>query len=203
MLEIKLLNSSHPFHANSYLISCDGESAIIDPTASFDNSLIDGELKYILLTHGHFDHILELDSWVDNTDAMAVISEDEKTLIANPDLNCYRMYNGSDKGFYKEVFTVKDGVQLGLGSKTINVISTPGHTAGSVIYVIDNIAFVGDTVFSGGGYGRYDLPTGNSLMLKQSIEKIMKLNDNIIMYPGHGDPTTLKNYKNDFYRWGK
>ena len=200
MLDIKLLKSPHPFHANSYLISFDGEYAIIDPTAPFDNDLICGELKYILLTHGHFDHILEIDSWVENTNASVIISEDEISLISNPDLNCYRMYNGTNKAFSKEVSPVKDGDKLILGNTNISVLSTPGHTLGSVVYLIDDVAFVGDTVFKGGGYGRYDLPTGNALMLRQSIDKISSLDESIKMYPGHGGSTTVKEFKFDFYR---
>ena len=112
--------------------------------------------------------------------------------------NCYKLYNGTNNGYLGDTHVVEDGEELNFGNSVIKVIETPGHTAGSAIFVIEMNAFVGDTVFENGGYGRFDLPTGSFVMLKDSINKIMRLDRNIIMYPGHGGCTTVKQYIKDF-----
>ena len=198
MLDIKLLKSPHSFHANCYLISSNGEYAVIDPTSPYDPELIDGEVKYILLTHAHFDHILEIDSWADNTNAEVLICSYEAEALSDPMRNCYKLYDGSDRGYFGERRGINEGDAIPLGDQTIEVIYTPGHTIGSVLYKIDNNIFVGDTVFAGGGYGRFDLPTGSLPMLRDSIRKIIALPDECIFYPGHGESTTAKEYKS-FY----
>ena len=77
-MKVELLRSPHPFSANCYLVSSDSEYAVIDPTAPYDASLCDGKVKYILLTHAHFDHILEVDSWVNATGAQVICHTIEK-----------------------------------------------------------------------------------------------------------------------------
>ena len=198
MLEIKLLKSPHPFSANSYFIGLDGDYAIIDPTAPYSAEFDGKNIKYILLTHEHFDHILEIDSWAENTNADVIATKECAISLPDPMRNCYKLYNGTNNGYFGETHVVEDGEELCFGNSVIKVIETPGHTAGSGIFVIDNIAFVGDTVFEGGGYGRFDLPTGSFVMLKDSINKIMRLDGDIIMYPGHGGCTTVKQYIKDF-----
>ena len=196
MLDIKLLKSPHPFSANTYLIGLDGDYAIIDPTSPYSEEL--KNVKYILLTHEHFDHILEINSWVENTNAVVIATEECAISLRDPMRNCYKLFNGTNNGYFGDVRIVEDGEELDLGNSVIKVIKTPGHTAGSAIFVIDNVAFVGDTVFENGGYGRFDLPTGSFVMLKDSINKIMHLDGDIIMYPGHGGCTTVKQYIKDF-----
>lgn len=200
MLKIQNLESPHPFAANCYLISSCGEYAIIDPTAPYDSSLIDGEVKYILLTHAHFDHILEVDSWVNNTDAVVIISADEADALSDPMRNCYKLFDGTDRGYFGERRGINEGESIPLGDQSIEMIATPGHTIGSACYRIGNDIFVGDTVFAGGGFGRYDLPTGNIVMLRNSIRKILALSDECILYPGHGERTTAKEYKSYYSR---
>jgi glyoxylase-like metal-dependent hydrolase (beta-lactamase superfamily II) len=198
MLDIKLLKSPHPFAANTYLVQCGDEYAIVDPTTPYNPDICDKGIKYILLTHAHFDHILEVESWAINTEAKVIATEECASALSDPMRNCYKLYNGTDNGYFGEVTVVEEGEELSIGTDKIRVMKTPGHTAGSAIYLIDDVAFVGDTVFESGGYGRFDLPTGNFVMLKDSILKIMRLPDDIVMYPGHGGCTTVKQYKKDF-----
>lgn len=200
MLNIRIAEPAHPFQANTYLISSDGECAVIDPSVPFDKGLLDGKLKYILLTHAHFDHMLDIDSWVNSTDAAVIVSDDELGALSDPMRNCYKLFDGSERGYFGEATAVRDGDQLRLGDLDIQVIRCPGHTIGSVTYLVDGCAFVGDTVFSGGGYGRCDLPTGNMRMLYSSIERLTSLDDGVVFYPGHGDSTTVKQYKQDIGR---
>ena len=200
MPRIKLCNPSHAFQSNTYVISSCGESAIIDPSVPFDPSLIEGKLKYILLTHSHFDHMLDINSWVENSDAKVLIFNEEIDALPDPRRNCYKFFDGSDNGYFGPAEGVVDSQILPLGDEEIMVLHTPGHTIGSVCYIFGKNAFVGDTVFAGGGYGRFDLPTGNYAMLKESIDRIIKLDDKTVVYPGHGKSTTIKNYKIDIGR---
>lgn len=198
MLEIKLLKSSHPFSANTYLIDLDGDYAVIDPTAPYSPEFAGKNVKYVLLTHEHFDHILEIDSWVESTNAEVIATRECAVSLPDPMRNCYKLYNGTNNGYFGDTRVVENGEELAFGNSVIKVIYTPGHTAGSAIFIIDSFAFVGDTVFENGGYGRFDLPTGSFVMLKDSINKIMRLDGDIIMYPGHGGCTTVKQYIKDF-----
>ena len=201
MLSIKLLFSPHPFAANTYLISSAGEYAVVDPTAPFNRELIQGSVKYILLTHGHFDHILEVESWVNATGAKVVTLDAEAEALSDPMRNCFKLYDGSDKGYFGPVCGLPDGEILPLGDSEIKLIACPGHTIGCVSYLCDGVAFVGDTIFENGGYGRFDLPTGSYHMLRDSIGRLLRLlPDDTIVYPGHGGTTTIKQYKHDMLR---
>ena len=195
-MNIKKLISPHSFAANCYLISSDGEYAVIDPTAPYNESLIDGTLKYVLLTHAHFDHILEIDSWA-KAGAEVLIYEEEKAALSDSVRNLYKMFCGSDGGYFGEARGLSDGEIITLGSSMIQLIACPGHTIGSASYLCDGHAFVGDTVFAGGGYGRTDLPTGNSVLLRESILRLASLPESVIFHPGHGESTTVKQYRQD------
>ena len=200
MLDIKLLQSPHPFASNTYLISSDGEYAIIDPTCPYDESLIDGKVLYILLTHAHFDHILEVDSWVKATGARVFIGVNDVEALSDPMRNCFKLYNGTDNGYFGDASGVKEGDKIPLGNTDITIIECPGHTIGSVSYLCQSCVFVGDTVFAGGGFGRYDLPTGNRVLLIKSIDKLINLPLDTVFYPGHGESTTNKKYRLDIGR---
>ena len=196
MAEIKLYDSPHPFAANSYLISSAEECAIVDPTVPFDPSLAMGQVKYILLTHAHFDHILEVESWVKGSGAEVVISKDELDALSDPMKNCFKLYDGTDRGYFGKARGLSHGEILPLGEEQIEFFSCPGHTAGGGTYIVGKIAFVGDTIFAGGGFGRFDLPGGNFTILRDSIRKLIeKLPDDTICYPGHGESTSIRDYK--------
>ena len=196
MLNIQVLKSPHLFAANCYLISNNGEYAVVDPTAPYDKSLIDGDLKYVLLTHAHFDHILDIDSWAE-AGAEVILCKDEKDALADSVRNCYKLFNGSENGYFGEARGLMDGDIIPLGDSKIKMIACPGHTIGSATYLCENHAFVGDTVFAGGGYGRFDLPTGNFTMLRESVRRLASLPESVVLYPGHGETTTVKQYKQD------
>ena len=195
MPKVEKLNSPHRFAANTYLVFSGGELAVVDPTVPFSDTALPVAPKYVLLTHAHFDHILEVDSWK-AAGAEVVISKTESGALRDSYRNCYRQFYGSDDGYFGEVNTVDDSDTLFLGELAIRVMSVPGHTSGSVVYTIANAAFVGDTVFEGGGYGRWDLPTGDYKELVSSIEKVMTLPEDTVLYPGHGAQTTLREFKN-------
>jgi glyoxylase-like metal-dependent hydrolase (beta-lactamase superfamily II) len=197
MLNIQSLSSPHKFASNCYLISACGEYAVVDPSAPYAEGICQGSVRYVLLTHAHFDHIWEVASWVENSSAEIIILDAERGALSDPMRNCFKLYNGTDNGYFGTAREVSDGEMLPLGDTEIRVMSCPGHTIGSATYVVGNIAFVGDTVFEGGGYGRCDLPTSSPVMLIDSIKKIISLPEDTQLYCGHGDPTTVKQYKID------
>ena len=199
MLDIKIPQPTHNFSSNTYVLCSGGEYAVIDPSVPYDKSVCPGELKYILLTHSHFDHILDIDSWVD-AGGKVLISKHEIDFLPDPMKNCYGLFFGQTKGYFGEAHGVSEGDAFNLGDETITVLEVPGHTDGSLIYKIGEICFVGDTVFDGGGYGRFDLPSGNAAKLKSSIERIHTFPLDTVLYPGHGGPTTVKKHKQDFLR---
>ena len=185
------------FASNCYLIEDNGSWAVVDPSVDFTEAIkkhpdLEGNLKYILITHAHFDHIYAIDSWVAECDRVIVGERDLKAL-SDPILNCYQGFLGVSSGYYGAAIGVDDGYIIKLGEEDIHVITTPGHTPGGLSFKICDTIFVGDTLFSGGGYGRCDLPGGNLDELWESIFKLFSKNMIGKFYPGHGKPDTFEN----------
>ena len=200
MIEIKKLKGTVPYASNAYLISSGNECAVIDPSVPYSEEALEGKkLKYILLTHGHFDHFLEIDSWVSATGAEVIISEYDLDALSDSYKNCYSIFLYQDKGYKGDARVVRSGDTLTLGDDTIEIEEYPGHTAGSVLYTVGKSAFVGDVAFAGGGYGRCDLPSGNAKSMLLSLKKIINLDDDIVLYPGHGESTMVSEYKKHLY----
>ena len=196
-MDIYNLVPIEPYGSNCYLLSSGGEYAVIDPSADYYATLkkypeIEGKVKYVLLTHSHFDHFLAINSWSDKCETIFV-GENDAAAMSDPYKNCYLGFLGVDDGYYGSYKTLKDSDVIKLGDKTIEVIECPGHTPGGLSYKIDEIVFCGDTAFAGGGYGRCDLPGGDIEVLEKTLIKLIThLPENTVFYPGHGAITTLK-----------
>ena len=200
MIEINSYSSTHSFGSNTYIVFSESECIIIDPSIPFNRSLLrEHRPRYIILTHAHFDHFLDIDSWQAETGATVLVSDRDRPALSDPFRNCYRLFLGADKGYFGECTSVSDGDLLLVGDDAFKIIGCPGHTPGSVTILFDGHAFVGDTVFAGGGYGRYDLPGGDPDSLLASIRAISALPDDTVLYPGHGEATTVKEYKKYFH----
>lgn len=185
------------FVANCYLVySTDAKAGfVVDPgnniediVAEIDKNNI--ELKYIILTHGHGDHLSGVQSLKERYDIPLLIHNEDAEMIENADLNLSRM-------IYQRVIELKadrllkDGDILEFGSERVVVIHTPGHTKGGISLYFDDKLITGDTLFEG-SIGRTDLYGGNLKQLKESIKgKLFDLPNNTIVYPGHGDTTTI------------
>lgn len=179
---------------NSYLISYNDRGIIVDPGGISDK--LDENIKklngidYIILTHGHFDHILEVKRYQNLTGAKIVIGKDEKDFPMDNSLNlCSEFYKKGINNFSADIL-LKDGDILNFNDKEIKVILTPGHTIGSVCYCLDNNMFSGDTLFRG-KVGRTDLATGNENDMLNSLKKLYDLETDYSVYPGHGLTTSL------------
>ena len=194
---LRLLKPVHGFSSNTYLISSGGEYAVVDPSTPYSPDLVFGKVKYILMTHAHFDHMLEIESWA-KTGATVIISHDEQKALGDSEINCYKTFMGIDCGYYGESMACSDGDELSLGDERIKIISCPGHTACGLSYYVDKTLFAGDTIFAGGGFGRFDLPGSDFDALCKTILRLLELPDDTKIYCGHGPSTTVKEYREHF-----
>lgn len=162
------------------------ETVLIDPAAypkKLKNYLQDNGLQVrgILLTHGHFDHIMGIDAILEDFKVPVYVHEEEKELIADPILNESRTYT---KGYaYDKAEFVRDGQTLNLIGYEFKVIHTPGHTSGGASYYVESehVVFSGDTLFHG-SVGRTDFKTSSMSDLIRSIrEKLFLLPDETIV----------------------
>ena len=145
----------------------------------------------MLITHGHFDHIMGANELREKAGVKIYASELEKDLLASSELNVSNQI-GRNYTVEADVY-LKDDEKVTINGIEIKMISTPGHTAGSCCYLIESekLLIAGDTLFAG-SCGRTDLPTGSGGMLDRSLkEKLMRLDDEIKVYPGHGESTTI------------
>lgn len=188
------------FGSNMYVISHNGEVAVIDPSVSYSTvcDKLLGEVKFVILSHAHFDHFAEIDSWVENTAAKVMVGRADAPALQDSNLNCYRNFLGIDKGYFGRYNIISENDKIQLSDKQITFIEAPGHSEGSVVTLIDDCMFVGDVLFYGGGYGRVDLPGGDFAKLKNSIKKVLSYPEDSVVYSGHGPSTTIKELKRYF-----
>ena len=161
-------------------------------------------IKYILLTHGHFDHMLSCYDFQKMFSCDIYISKEDNEILYNSEHNYSNLINKTsfDKFIIKDF--VKDGDVLELLNYRVKCISTPGHTKGSISYYFEDekVLFSGDTLFFE-TFGRVDLYSGNYDEIKDSIEnKLFKLPNDVMVYPGHGETTSIGKEKlhNDIRR---
>lgn len=148
------------------------------------------KLKYVLLTHAHYDHIGALDGLCSATDAEVMIHSFEADAVNDPTVNL-ALYAGAPSPSVTVSKKLVDGDVITLGNIELKVLYTPGHTVGSVCYYTDGMLFSGDTLFLK-DVGRCDLPGGDFKIIKQSIRKqLYVLPDSTDVYPGHGRATTI------------
>lgn len=185
-----------PLQTNSYLIYENGKAVLIDCGGEVDillNFLEKNNLKLekVYLTHGHFDHIDNLDKLKEKTGCLVGIHKKDSFML-NHSFNLQYI----DSTVSKEDFNFQEGEVLEFNLK---VIETPGHTPGGCSFYIESkkLLFSGDTLFRK-GVGRTDLPKSNHSDLIKSLKKLVKLPENVRVYPGHGGDTLIKNEKKYF-----
>jgi glyoxylase-like metal-dependent hydrolase (beta-lactamase superfamily II) len=179
------------------LVDCSGEVKQIQKfLAEFGASL-----KYILLTHAHFDHIAACQDFLSGVENFGpagapklCLHKEDKMLLDGISIQCTLFGLPPMKKPQVDVY-IDEKSELSLGEYKIQVIHTPGHSKGSVCYLIDNKLCSGDTLFYE-EIGRCDLPGGNFKEIEKSIrERIFTLPDDIPVYPGHGKDSTIAHEK--------
>ncbi|MDR7238088.1 MBL fold metallo-hydrolase [Neobacillus drentensis] len=184
-----------PLNNNSYVVTDDYSFCIVIDPGDKPEQLINyiGNLKvgYILLTHCHYDHISGLNLLRQYTDAPVVVHRTEADWLLDPDLNRSIQSNSPIVSEWPDIL-LSGNELIKHGTMTIKAIHTPGHTPGSTSFHINNLyLFTGDTLLAG-LVGPTNLPFGDRKLLLESIkEKIFTLDDSIVVYPGHGEMTTI------------
>jgi glyoxylase-like metal-dependent hydrolase (beta-lactamase superfamily II) len=183
---------------NCYLIENEQtkECILVDPATDSQQiySYLDTEnrkLVAILLTHGHFDHVMGVKDILASYETCVYAHEKERFVLQDPNLNLSAQF-ATSYGL-TDVKEVQDNEVLHLAGWEIEVLHTPGHTSGSCCYYFkeEGVLFSGDTLFAG-SVGRADFPTGNAQRLQSSLkERVMALPDEIRVYPGHMQDTTI------------
>lgn len=168
------------------LIDCTEKNEAIDETLKE----YDATLKYILLTHGHFDHVLGVNDFKKLYRCPVLIHEGDEVILQN--IDTFMSGFGFGKTEIQKVDGyIEDNEIIKFGDIEIKAIHTPGHSPGSTSYLVEDNLFTGDTIFRE-CVGRTDLYGGSFIQLKNSIEdKIFTLDDNIKIYPGHGNDSTV------------
>lgn len=185
---------------NCYLLKSDGEAIVVDPGDEPERILrfikdIKAAPTRIVATHTHFDHVLGVDGVRRATRSQFFIHPDDLPMLRSMQSRV-RQFMGFEVPPPPEVDGyLKDGDSLKVGEETIRVLHTPGHSPGSISLVGDGFVLTGDALFNQ-SIGRTDLPGGDLETLLRSIkERLFKLDDETIVYPGHGPETTIGDEK--------
>lgn len=194
---VQNLTDKNSYYANTYLFEADGHAMLVDasvPAETLANALKCRNLTLdsIVLTHGHYDHLIFIDELrKEFPEATVIAHEDERQVLSDPEGNVSTLfgdtktYDGADK-------YVKDGDKITIGNTEFTVVSTPGHTPGSICLYCekDGIMFTGDTLFSG-GIGRTDFKYGSYDDIMKSLSRLAGFDEKTRFYPGHGEDGIL------------
>ena len=180
------------FGSNCYLLTDNGHAVVVDPSTNTDTILealkqAGCSLDAILLTHGHFDHVLSLDRLRDQTGAQVYLHSADAPMLADGDKNAYRTFFGVDRTWRPADESLSDGQILTVGQANLRVVHTPGHSPGSCCFLNAKEGFMitGDTLFAD-SYGRCDLWGGSIAEMRASLQKLRDFNGGLTIYPGHG-----------------
>lgn len=186
------------YAVNCYVFADDktDQAIVVDPGGDVDKIIEvlenkDLKLNYIILTHGHGDHIGGVEELKEKTAAPIYIHKDDAYMLRDANVNHSTSIVGS-KVEIEPDHLLEDGDVLNLGELKLNFIHTPGHTKGGMCIAVENALFTGDTLFAN-SIGRTDLEGGNQEELIDSIKnKLFVLNEELTVFPGHGPASTLR-----------
>lgn len=192
-MEIKILSDIY-MDENTYFVIKNGKALVIDPGSSAEMVLEyagDCEIKYIFLTHCHYDHIKGALKLRELTGAKICATGECAENIKNPAINLSGAWLDSEIIIENTDIILSEEEDFDFEGITVKTIKTPGHTNCSSVFLMGNTLFSGDTLFLQ-TTGRWDLPTGDEKILRNSIlNRLYTLDDEITVYPGHGKKTTI------------
>lgn len=194
-----------PLETNCYIVKTgENSGVVIDPADDADIILAaasekDINLKKILLTHGHFDHTGAAAAIKEKLDIPVYIHKDDEVMLSDGNKALAFFCPGKPYNPVEATKLLKDGEIVEQDGVKFRVMHTPGHSAGSVCYIVDisdglNLMFAGDTIFKD-SIGRSDGYSGDYIVQKDTLDKLKKLEEDYLIYPGHGPSTTLKEEK--------
>ncbi|MBA7576085.1 hypothetical protein ES708_17922 [subsurface metagenome] len=185
-----------PLETNCYMVTCEktNYSVVVDP-GGISQSLLDAidntHISAVLLTHGHFDHISGVEKVVEITGAPIKIHPLDAHMLKEPHANGSAMI-GANIIAPEATDFLADGDKVQFGKSLLTVAYTPGHSQGGVSFIAENdFVLAGDTLFRM-SVGRWDLPGGNYKTLIDSLRTVFyNLPDNVAVYAGHGESSTI------------
>ena len=189
--------ASPSFGSNTYLIVSGAHALVVDPAVSLSAILAAAgeagveQIEGVLLTHGHFDHVLSLDSLRAASGVEASIHEQDAIMLTDGKKNAFYEFFGQERTYRPAERLLNDQDIIRLGNEEITVLHTPGHTQGSVCYFCDGGLITGDTLFAE-SFGRCDLWGGDMEQMRVSLSLLRELNGNMTIYPGHGATSLLR-----------
>ena len=182
---------------NCYIVRAEGrdDCVVIDPGDEYPKlkrALGDQKVGAILLTHGHFDHIMAAGEMARESGAPVYVGAEDAEMLNDIHKCDYTGMLGLERADWPTIDALPFGESLSVCGLDFTILSTPGHSRGSVcLYLKDeDTLFSGDTLFRA-GYGRLDLYGGNMAGMLRSLKALFKLPDEVEVYPGHGDATTI------------
>ncbi len=183
--------ASRSLGSNTYLIISGTHALVVDPSvsvAAIDEAADEAGviIEGVLLTHGHYDHMLSMDALCRRPGIPSMIHAEDAVMLTNGKANAFYTFYGKERTFRPADRLLTDGEEITLGDEVIRVIHTPGHSRGSCCFLCgDDRLVTGDTVFAE-GFGRYDLYGGDAELLKRSLSLLRTMNPRLRIYPGHG-----------------
>lgn len=198
-MKITKLKPLSDIGTNSYIVETDSKNAILIDAPDDADYIISQlkenalTLKKVLLTHGHIDHTGAVYDLAEKTGCEVYIHSNDKAKLYDAELSLSN-YLGIPLKPYKNAIALSDGDVITQDEIEFKVVSTPGHTSGSVCYICGDIMFSGDTLFYR-SMGRTDMIDGNSSDLIQSLKRLKQIDFDYTVYSGHGVPTSLAEEK--------
>lgn len=199
MIEYKIFNVTQLATNCVYLKdTATGCNAVVDPGDKSDELIAQikadgGKLDYVLLTHGHYDHISFAKQLADMFSAKIITGKENERFLTDSMLNLTAFHNMTIEPFKADVL-LYDGDTFMIGETKVKYITTPGHTRGCGCFIMDKLLICGDTLFCE-SYGRTDLPTGNDNDMVNTFKKLKQLEGDYTVIPGHGPTSTLNHEK--------
>jgi len=188
---------------NQYLILGRSSAVVIDPGIGGKEAeeLLEGlPVSAVILTHGHFDHIHSAKYYADRYGAKIYIHRDDEPYLSDMRLCDPVGFGMQMERFSADVLLKHDDV-IDFEDEKIRVLHTPGHTPGSICLLYGECMFSGDTIFEN-GIGRTDFPGSSYDQMRGTLAGLKELDDNIRVYPGHGNPTYMVYEKENFIYYG-
>ncbi|MGD9495756.1 MAG: MBL fold metallo-hydrolase [Armatimonadota bacterium] len=185
-----------PLQANCYLVGCSHsrEGIVVDPGADAARIIaaierLGLQVRYVLNTHGHVDHVAANAALRRATGARLLIHEADRELIERPHPFWAAMVGGVEPS--EPDGTIDEGDELAVGQLAVRVLHTPGHTPGCVCFALEDLLLTGDTLFAG-SVGRTDLPGGSAAQLRRSLLRLREqFAASTCLLPGHGPRSTM------------